>query len=218
MFVIDYFLSTPQKDNLLLEFGGLPGGAGAPQRQYPGSPMGGGQQPPPPEGPGTGLVEFEDIKKYVLFGKLKEIRLKLELSNIDKNKPEVLNLFEFLNIVIMFYNTFTYEQAKKHIDVLLELSSSVMKVKIPKREDVEPALDPNKVQAIQIQQQQQLINQQQEKDKQEEKDVENVISQKDKEIDHHKKEAHLAKKEAHLAKKGAFLAKTSLQRKNVAEV
>lgn len=217
MFVIDYFLNTPQREDVLLEFGGLPGGAAAPQRQYPGSPMGGGQQPPP-EGPGTGLVEFEDIKKYVLFGKLKDIKLKLELSNIDKNKPEVLNLFEFLNIVVMFYNTFTYEQAKHHIDILLDLLSDVLKTKIPKREDVEPALDPAKVQAIQQQQLAAAQQQQQQEVKNNEQDVKDELSRKDQEINQHKKEAHLAKKEVHLVKKGANLAKTSLQRKNVAEV
>lgn len=229
MFVIDYYLSNFQ-ENLLLEFGANPGGAGFP----PGgrfAPPGGGVQPqiPPPDGPPTGLVEFEDIKKYVLFGKLKEIKLKLELSNINKNDPQVLNLFEFLDIIMLFYNTFTYDQVKKHIDILLEMFSNVIKIKIPKREDVMPALDQSKVQQVHQQAQQEVQDQQaqqaqqdqqqvQDQQNDQEQDVQATLKQKDKEISHHKKEAQLAKKETQLTKKGAVLAKSSLQRKKVAEV
>ena len=222
MFVIDYYLSNFQ-ENLLLEFGANPGGAGFP----PGgrfAPPGGGVQPqmPSPDGPPTGLVEFEDIKKYVLFGKLKEIKLKLELSNINKNDPQVLNLFEFLDIIMMFYNTFTYDQVKKHIDILLEMFSNVLKIKIPKREDVMPALDQSKVQQVHQQevqnQQAQQEQQAQQQSQDQEQDVQATLKQKDKEINHHKKEAQLAKKETQLTKKGAVLAKSSLQRKKVAEV
>lgn len=108
-----------------------------------------------------GLIEFEDIKKYIMFGKVKDLKLKLELSNLDRKNPDITNIFEFIDIIMLFYNGFTYSQIVKLLDVLMAMIQSVTKIKLPEREDNEPAVDPQKVAAVQSQQQGAELQQQQ---------------------------------------------------------
>lgn len=110
----------------------------------------------------TGLVEFEDIKKQILFGKLKDIKLKLELAALDKQDPQVLNMFEFIDLVILFYNTFTYDQIQTLINNILEMTSRVLNIKIePFDPNAAPAVDPDKMAQMQQAQQDAEIQQQQ---------------------------------------------------------
>lgn len=103
----------------------------------------------PPDVP-DGVVEFEDIKKYILFGKIKDIKLKLELSNLDRQDPNIINLFEFIDLVLLFYNTFNYNQIKKLINTIIDMSAAIGKISIPKiNANDEPKLDNNKLQQMQ---------------------------------------------------------------------
>ena len=139
MYLVEGVTGLDQSD-LIQEFG-EPMGGGAPQ------PMGGSVA-------GTGDVEFEDIKRYVLFGRLKDIKLKLEMANIDRKDPDILNLFEFIDLALLFYNTFTYDQIRTLINTIIDMASSILKIKVEK-EDVkaEPPQDPDKLAAMQAQQQ-----------------------------------------------------------------
>lgn len=110
----------------------------------------------------SGLVEFEDIKKYILFGKLKDIKLKMELACLDKQDPQVLNMFEFIDLVILFYNTFTYDQIQTLINNILEVTSEVLKISIaPVNPEAQPAVDSEKMAQVQQAQQDGLMAQQQ---------------------------------------------------------
>lgn len=83
----------------------------------------------------NGAVEFEDVKKYILYGKLKDLKHKLEMSNIDHNEPAVKNIMEFIDLVTVFYNTFTYEDTVKLFDSLVDSISTELKIKLPSRVD-----------------------------------------------------------------------------------
>lgn len=194
MFVVDYYL---------FEEAFQPGGAGferqSPQEGSINSPVG---------IPSSGLVEFEEIKKYLLYGKLKQLKLKLDLAKINRNDVEILELYEFLNIVMLFYNTFTYEQASAHVNRLVEIFSQVLNIKIPEDDESAPAtLDPNKVQQLQAAQTA-AINQDQEA-----QPNENSTSNEIKRLEHAKKEAVLARRDANLARKS--MAQSSRSKSNI---
>lgn len=133
MLTLDYLLNDEQQDEITeAGWGSLPT-----------------QDDTPSEVP-EGVVEFEDIKKYVLYGKIKDIKLKLELSNIDRQDPDVVNLFEFIDLVLLFYNTFSYDQIKKLINTIIDMSATIGKISIPKMNPKdEPKIDQNKIQQMQ---------------------------------------------------------------------
>ncbi len=83
----------------------------------------------------NGAVEFENIKRYILYGKLKDLKHKLEISDIDHNSPEVKNIMEFIDLITTFYNTFTYEDTVKLFDSLVDSVSIELKIKLPSRVD-----------------------------------------------------------------------------------
>lgn len=124
---------------------------GMPQDQFqqpPGQGFGGVEQPGMDDG-SNGAVEFEDIKRYILYGKLKDLKHKLEMSDIDHNSPEVKNVMEFIDLITVFYNTFTYEDTVKLFDSLVDSVSDELKIKLPSRVDnledetpEEPVTDP----------------------------------------------------------------------------
>ena len=71
--------------------------------------------PPPPVNQTDENVEFEPIKKYILFNKLKELKSKLLKTKLLRTDPTIQNIFDFIDLVIQFYNTFTYSDCKKLI-------------------------------------------------------------------------------------------------------
>ncbi len=93
-----------------------------------------------PEEQQSPSVEFEDIKKFLLFNRLKEIKLKLELSNINKSDEDILNLFNFIDTILLFYNTFTYDQCMRIVNSLIENISHILHISIPNYPNSE---DPN---------------------------------------------------------------------------
>lgn len=208
MYLTEYVMNQPPEDQVLLEFGQPPGQPGGRQQSGMGPLMGpsNGQQMGPigqPQDigpPSSGLIEFEDIKKYLLYGRLKEIKLKLEMAKINRQDPEILNIFEFLDLVIMFYNTFTYEQAQRLVDVLLETMSQKLNIKIPGKEIAEKPIDQdaaNQMQAQQDQMQQQAAQDQADQEKQAQQDD---IDQQKMDLDQQKVALHQDKQAHNLAK------------------
>lgn len=78
-------------------------------------------------------VEFEDIKKYILFGKLKELKTKLNYIGLNTKDPNAQNILEFLDLIILFYHTFSYVDAQRLVDTLIQRSSELLNVKVPER-------------------------------------------------------------------------------------
>lgn len=88
-----------------------------------------GLEGPPP----SGLTQFEDIKKYILFGRLKDINRQLDLADLNKEDPQIIELMEFIDLIVYFYNTFTYEQINHIMDILSEVIATQLKIKLPDR-------------------------------------------------------------------------------------
>lgn len=65
----------------------------------------------PPE-----MIEF---KKYIIFGKLKELKDSLENASIVYSK-DYKDVVYFINILITFYDIFEYEQLINIINVLID--------------------------------------------------------------------------------------------------
>ena len=180
LFVIDYYLNSEKPDEIFHENFDF-GGADSEQEMETEDT--------------SGLVEFEDIKKYILFGKLKKLKLQLTLLDLERTSPEVMNMFDFLNLIIVFYNTFTYEQAKQHVDVITTTVGELLNIKLPEFDDTAQAkLDPNKVQQAQAYDQVQ--------DGPETADEIKLLQQ-------NKKDMVLARRDANLARKGAAMAGSS---------
>ena len=98
-----------------------------PNQGPPGQTFGGG------EDSSNGAIEFENIKRYVLYDKLKDLRHRLELTDVDYTNPNVINILEFIDLITLFYNTFTYEDTVKLFDNLIETISTELKIKLPSR-------------------------------------------------------------------------------------
>jgi len=97
-------------------------------------------------------VEFENIKKYILFNKLKDIKSRVEYVQLDRKNPEIVSLLQFIEIVSLFFNSFTYREAVDLIDTLTTAIAEKLNIKIPKREFGELPIDPNVEQQMNAQQ------------------------------------------------------------------
>lgn len=92
--------------------------------------QGGGMEEPAPPEP---TVEFENIKKYLLFGKLKELKTKLQYIGLNNKDENVQNILEFLDVLILFFHTFSYQDAQRFVDTLIQRSSELLNIAIPER-------------------------------------------------------------------------------------
>lgn len=139
---------------------------------------------PPPVNQTDENVEFESIKRYILFNKLKELKSKLLKTKLLKTNPTIQNIFDFIDLVIQFYNTFTYSDCKKLIERISEMIIIANNVQITShRLQFEPELDQIKIsniQNIQSQQQQQNIQAQKQQELQ---DHLNTIQKRNAELD-----------------------------------
>lgn len=147
MYMTDYLSVYNENSNLLLEIA-LPnmGGMNDFTQQ---------QNSPPQPDPNDGMVEFEPIKKYLLFNKLKELRNKLHKSKLNRSDPNVQSIYDFIDLTIDFYNLFSYSDSKKLIDRISDMIISANKLQVStSRLQLDPELDPIKVQQQQQQQQQ----------------------------------------------------------------
>lgn len=112
------------------------------------------------------LIEFEPIKKYILYNKLKEIKNKLYKTKLNRTNANVQSVFDFINLTLNFFNTFTYSDCKKLIDRIADMIVIANNLQLSsQRLQLEPELDKVKVQQKQAQDQQ-AQQQQQELEKQ----------------------------------------------------
>jgi len=142
MFFCEYNLDLNQKFNQYIQEFNMAPQQPDPQQQQPQDPQQQQQQDPQqqdqqqPEAIPSTEIKFENIKRYVLYSRLKSIRYDLETNiKIDRLDPEVINIFEFIDLLLLFYNTFTYPETIKLIDMLIEYISEKFKIKLPNRSD-----------------------------------------------------------------------------------
>ena len=91
-------------------------------------------------------VEFEDLKKYVLYNKLKDVKLRLEMLQLDRKDPEVISILQFVELVSLFFNSFSYQESVDFFDTLVVAISEKLNIELPKREFEEPPTKPEEVQ------------------------------------------------------------------------
>ena len=122
-----------------------PPAGGGPEQQA--SPPGGAEQPPqegggggPPGLPGqeelppedeqglspeeTQELEFDALKKYIIFTKIRELKDKIEDSDISVS-DDYKKILYFLNIIVNFFDLFEYDQLVGIVD---EVVSKVEKL------------------------------------------------------------------------------------------
>ena len=98
--------------------------------QYGMPPAGQELQGPPP-------VEFEEVKKFLLFEKFKNFKAKFETADIDQSDKRVRQLDEFFNLIFVFYSSFSYNDLVKLLNRLIDIMSEVTGIKV---EPPEPEL------------------------------------------------------------------------------
>lgn len=95
------------------------------------------QDGPPPD-------PFEGIKKFHLYEKIKELRQKLDSSGVDQSDPEVEKLYEFIELVILFYNSLMYNEAVILFNNFLDKLADIINIKLPdttaqvQQQDIQP--------------------------------------------------------------------------------
>jgi hypothetical protein len=94
--------------------------------------------PAPPLNPST---EFENIKTYLLFSRFKELRQYLQDMNISTQNSELDSIIEFLDIVLLFYTSFSYSDLISFLDSIAASLEEKLKIKLPKRIYSDPAID-----------------------------------------------------------------------------
>ena len=90
-------------------------------------------------------IEFEHIKKYILYERLKQIQHLLkgvQFSNI-KVDPQFYSILDFCQTIIDFFSSFEYPEAVRLVDNLVDGLEHVLKLKLPKRIPSEPPLEMN---------------------------------------------------------------------------
>jgi hypothetical protein len=98
------------------------------QEAQPQQPPGGGmppgqEQPPGEEAPQeqgispeeTQEIEFDSLKKYIIYTKIREMKDKLEDSDIVANE-KYKDVLYFLNIILNFFDIFEYDQLVGMVD------------------------------------------------------------------------------------------------------
>ena len=129
--------------------------------------------PRPPVNQTDENVEFEPIKKYILFNKLKELKSKLLKTKLLRTDPTIQNIFDF-----------TYSDCKKLIERITEMIIIANKIQVNShRLQFEPELDQIKISNIQSMQAQQQEQEQQAKKQQELQDHLNNIQKRNAELD-----------------------------------
>ncbi len=122
MYLINYVCSDGLLDEIIEQYG-------MPDQ---GMPVG-----PPP-------VEFEEVKKFLLFEKFKNLKTKFETADIDHSDKRVRKLDEFFNLIFVFYPSFAYNDLVKLLNRLIDIMSEVagLKVELEIPPEPEPVADP----------------------------------------------------------------------------
>lgn len=86
-------------------------------------------------------TEFENIKTYLLFSRFKEMRQYLQDFNINTQNSELESIIEFLDIILLFYTSFSYSDLTTFLDSITASLEEKLKIKLPKRIYSDPAID-----------------------------------------------------------------------------
>lgn len=150
MYLTEYLSIFNQNINILNEYG------------VPNQPP---QNPGNSNDPEDGTVEFEIIKKYLLYNKLKELKAKLLKTKLNRTNANVQSIYDFINLVLEFFNIFSYTDCKRLLDRITDMIIAVNKLQVPvNRLQLGPEMDAKKIQAQQAQAQaQQAQDQEQQK-------------------------------------------------------
>ena len=97
---------------------------------------------PPDQETQPPAIEFEEIKKYLLFGKLKQMKKKFETADLDQSDKKIQQLHEFFNLLIVFYNTLSYTDIMTLINRLIQTLVDVANIKIVDEFQAEPEQEP----------------------------------------------------------------------------
>jgi len=77
----------------------------------------------------TDTVELENIKRVVLYNKFKDIRSALKryvfYYHTDKS-DELLDLIDFINLILTYFNTIPYEQLVSILNNILDTLESTV--------------------------------------------------------------------------------------------
>jgi len=87
--------------------------------------------------------EFETIKQFILYSRFKEIRQHLQDLNIKIRNIDIESMIEFLDIILLFYNSFSYPDLTSFMDTITSSIEEKLKIKLPKRIFSDPELDSN---------------------------------------------------------------------------
>jgi hypothetical protein len=83
-------------------------------------------------------VEFEEIKKYLLFERFKKLKIKFEVADLDRSDDQVRQISEFFNLILVFFSSFSYVDLVKLFNRLIDIISSCINVKVEKETVVPP--------------------------------------------------------------------------------
>jgi len=86
-------------------------------------------------------LEFESIKLYILYSRFKELRQYVQNINIKAQNNDLDSIIEFLDIILLFYSTFTYSDLTTFLDSVTSSLEEKLKLKLPKRVYSDPAID-----------------------------------------------------------------------------
>jgi len=86
-------------------------------------------------------AEFEPIKSYILFSRFKELRQYIQNINIKAQNFNLDSTIEFLDIILLFYTSFTYSDLTTFLDSITSSLEETLKIKLPKRIYSDPAID-----------------------------------------------------------------------------
>ena len=122
MYLINYVCSDGLLDEIIEQYG-------MPEQEMP-------VGPPP--------VEFEEVKKFLLFEKFKNLKTKFETADIDHSDKRVRKLDEFFNLIFVFYPSFAYNDLVKLLNRLIDIMSEVagLKVELEIPPEPEPVAEP----------------------------------------------------------------------------
>lgn len=80
---------------------------------------------------GGQIIEFENIKRLLIYNKLKDLKVTLKrLAYLNNNpkKQDILDMADFIALVLLYYNTLTYEQIIRLFNNLLESLKELLNI------------------------------------------------------------------------------------------
>lgn len=78
-------------------------------------------------------VEFEDVKKYILYQTLKGVYSDVKELQLSNTNIQLDSLLEFNRLLIKFFSAFKYPELIRMIDNMIDGYEAILKLKLPKR-------------------------------------------------------------------------------------